>query len=71
MVCKKVFYTFGQLGSVFAEGAGKNDFRYSPAGVVDDGLPCLVALVTREKMLPVNVEIHAFKKALLIKTQPA
>ena len=24
---QKVFYTFGQLGSIFAESAGKNDFQ--------------------------------------------
>lgn len=47
---QKVFYTFGQLGGVFAEGAGKMISRYRPAGsVILMDCRCLVALVTQEK----------------------
>ena len=37
---QKVFYTFGQLGSVFAEGAGKNNFQIQACWQRHfDGLP--------------------------------
>ena len=39
---QKVFYTFGQLGSVFAEGTGKNDFQIQACWQRHfDGLPVL------------------------------
>ena len=39
---QKVFYTFGQLGSVFAEGTGKNNFQIQACGQRHfDGLPVL------------------------------
>ena len=39
---QKVFYTFGQLGSVFAEGTGKNDFQIQTCGQCHFyGLPVL------------------------------
>ena len=64
---QKVFYTFGQLGSVFTEGTGKNNFQIQSCGQRHfDGLPMLGGTGDAGKICLRMQKIMRFEKALLI-----
>ena len=64
---QKVFYTFGQLGSVFAEGTGKNDFQIQSCRKRHfDGLPMLGGGGDAGKICLRMQKIMRFKKAFLV-----
>ena len=64
---QKVFYTFGQLGCVFAEATGKNDFQIQACRKRHfDGLPMLGGAGDAVKICLRMQKIMRFKKAFLV-----